>query len=82
MASPRSPDAADRYWRTFLRKLGEDLDLAGKALSATAAAAMLAPLASKGVVTFPTPALGAILSLALVVALTGIHLQAQAKPDE
>ena len=48
----------------------------------TAAAAMLAPLASKGVVTFPTPALGAILSLGLVVALTGIHLQAQAKPDE
>ena len=49
----RPADFADRYLRTFQRKLGEDFDLAGKALTAAAAAAMLAPLATKGVITFP-----------------------------
>ena len=78
----RSADSADRYWRTYLRKLGEDLDLAGKALSAAGAAAMLAPLATKGVVAFPSPTNGVILAFGLVVVLLGIHLQAQAKPDE
>jgi hypothetical protein len=79
---PRSTDLADRYWRTFRRKLGEDFDLAGKALSAAAAAAMLAPLASKGVIVFPSGTVGAILTAGLVFVTIGIHLQAQAKPDE
>ncbi|MFI4966992.1 MAG: hypothetical protein ACHP9T_16700 [Caulobacterales bacterium] len=73
---------ADRYWRTYLRKLGEDLNLAGKALAAAAVAAMLAPLASKGVMVFPSRAIGAILAFGLAVVMIGIHLQAQAKPDE
>ena len=78
----RKPDLADRYWRTFRRKLGEDFDLAGKTLSAAAVAAMLAPLASKGIIAFPNPTIGAILASGVVIAVLGIHLQAQAKPDE
>ena len=78
----KSPESRDRYWRTYQRKLGEDFDLAGKALTAAAVAALFAPLASKGVVAFPSPAIGAILASGLVIAALGIHLQAQAKPDE
>jgi hypothetical protein len=79
---PRSPDLADRYWRTFQRKLGEDFDLAGKALVAAAVAALLAPLASKGIIAFPSPTISAILAFGLAVVVLGVHLQAQAKPDE
>ena len=71
-----------RYWRTFERKFGEDLGLAGKALSAATSAAMLAPLASKGVVRFPNPMIGGIFLGGIVLVLIGIHLQAEAKPDE
>lgn len=79
---PRSADFADRYWRTFQRKLGEDLDLAGKALAATAGAAMLAPLTTRGVVAFPTFPIACILLFGVAVLGAGIHLQADAKPDE
>jgi hypothetical protein len=78
----KSLDLADRYWRTYVRKLGEDLNLGGKALAAAAAAAMLAPLASKGVIVFPNRTIGAILAFGLAIVMIGIHLQAQAKPDE
>lgn len=77
----RPNDLTDRYWRTFQRKLGEDVVLAGRALAAVAAAAMFAPLARKGVIAFPTPTVGVILLVALAAFLVGIHLQAQAKPD-
>lgn len=80
--SAKSPDLADRYWRTFRRKLGEDFDLAGKALIAAAVAVLLAPLASKGIIAFPSPTIGAILAFGLAVVVLGVHLQAQAKPDE
>ena len=80
--NPKPADTTDRYWRTFLRKLGEDLDLAGKALGATAGAAMFAPLATKGVINFSNPWIGYILLSGLVLIAAGIHLQAQAKPDE
>jgi hypothetical protein len=73
---------ADRYWRTYQRKLGEDFDLAGKALTAAAVAALFAPLASKGVIAFPSPTIGGILAFGLGVVFLGIHFQAQAKPDE
>jgi hypothetical protein len=79
---PRSADFADRYWRTFLRKLGEDLDLAGKAMAATAGAAMFAPLATKGVITFPNTWIGRIFVTGVATLVAGIHLQADAKPDE
>ena len=79
---PKSPDRGDRYWRTYLRKLGEDLDLAGKALAAAGTAALFAPLTSRGVVAFPTPAIGAILAVGLAAILLGLHLQATVKPDE
>jgi hypothetical protein len=77
---PTEPRA--RYWRTYQRKLGEDLDLAGKALAATATAAMFAPLASKGVIIFPNGVSGVILAIGIGVVCLGIHLQAKAKPDE
>jgi hypothetical protein len=77
----RPADLTDRYWRTFQRKLGEDVTLAGRALAAVAAAAVFAPLAKTGVIAFPTPTVGAILVFALVAFLGGIHLQAQSKPD-
>jgi hypothetical protein len=79
---PRSTDHVDRYWRTFQRKFGEDLDLAGKALSATAGAAMFAPLATKGVIAFPGMPVGSILVAGVAMISAGIHLQADAKPDE
>jgi hypothetical protein len=79
---PRSADFADRYWRTFLRKLGEDLDLAGKAMAAAAGAAMFAPLATKGVITFPNPWIESISAAGVSLIAAGIHLQANAKPDE
>jgi hypothetical protein len=75
-------DPADRYWRTFLRKTGEDLDLAGKALGATAGAGVFAPLAAKGVINLPTLPIGAILVASLAMIAGGIHLQAKVKPDE
>ena len=78
----KSPGIADRYWRTFQRKLGEDFDLAGKGLVAAAVAALLAPLAAKGIIAFPSPTISAILAFGLAVVFLGIHLQAQAKPDE
>jgi hypothetical protein len=78
----RSPETRDRCWRAYQRKLGEEFDLAGKALTAAAVAALFAPLASRGVVAFPSPAIGAILGLGLSTVFLGIHLQAQAKPDE
>jgi len=81
-SQPRSADFAVRYWRTFQRKLGEDLDLAGKALAATASAAVLAPLATKGVIAFPNLAVGSIILVGLATVVAGIHLQARAKPDE
>jgi len=74
-------DLTDRYWRTFQRKLGEDADLAGKALMAVVAAAVFAPLTTKGVIAFPSPTVWGTLLVALVAVLGGIHLQAQAKPD-
>ena len=37
---------------------------------------------TKGVVAFPSPTIGVILTFGLVIVLLGIHLQAQAKPDE
>ena len=80
---PSTP--SERYWRTFLRKLGESLDLAGKALTAAGAAAILAPLATKAVVRFPTVSIVVTLVLGLAFVLLGIHLQAleaKAKPDE
>jgi hypothetical protein len=77
-----SPEARDRYWRTYQRKVGEDFDLGGKALAATAAAAMFAPLASKGAVAFPSLPIGIILLAGLVAIGLGIHLQAKVKPDE
>ncbi|HLZ76003.1 hypothetical protein [Phenylobacterium sp.] len=43
---------------------------------------MLAPLASKRVVAFPSLTIGIILLFGLVALLVGIHLQPQAKPDE
>ena len=70
----KSADFPDRYWRTFQRKLGEDLDLAGKALAATAGAAMFAPLAAKGVIAFPNLWTGSILLVGLVAVLGGLHL--------
>jgi hypothetical protein len=79
---PKSADFPDRYWRTFLRKIGEDLDLGGKALTATAGAAMFARLATKGVIVFPNLAVGGILMGGLAALCIGIHLQAEAKPDE
>ncbi|HXA39232.1 MAG TPA: hypothetical protein VNW53_09545 [Phenylobacterium sp.] len=79
---PRSANFADRYWRTFLRKLGEDLDLAGKAMAATAGAAMFAPLATKGVIGFPNPWIGSIFVAGVATLVAGIHLQADARPDE
>jgi hypothetical protein len=78
----RSADVAKRYWRTFQRKLGEDLDLAGKALTATAGAALFAPLASKGVIAFPSLPIASILVVGVAILGAGIHLQADAKPDE
>jgi hypothetical protein len=79
---PKSADFTDRYLRTFQRKFGEDLDLGGKALTATAGAAMFAPLATKGVIVFPNLSVGGILVVGLVALCAGIHLQAKAKPDE
>jgi hypothetical protein len=79
---PKSPELTDRYLRTYQRKLGEDLDLAGKALAATAAAAVFAPLASKGVIVFPSLPIMTIMIAGLVAIGLGIHLQAKAKPDE
>ena len=65
-----------------MRKLGEDLDLAGKALTATAGAAMCAPLATRGVITFPNLWIGSIFVVGIATVVAGIHLQADAKPDE
>jgi hypothetical protein len=80
---PTEKDAkSDRYLRTVQRKLGEDLDLAGKALAATGSAAVLTPLATKGTLAFPTPQVGAIVVAGLLAAVLGIHMQAKAKPDE
>ena len=70
-----------RYWRTFRRKLGEGLDLAGKALTAAAAAATFSPLATKGDLVFPTGSVASLFAVGLVLFLLGIHLQAKAKPD-
>ncbi len=78
----RRADSGERYWRTFERKLGEDLDLAGKALSAAAAAGVLAPLAANGVIGLPTPTVGGISVFGVLFIAVGIHLQARAKPDE
>lgn len=76
-----APDSA-RYWRTCRRKLGEGFDLAGKALIATAGAATFTPLATQGALRFPTLTVGAIFAAGLAAFVLGIHLQAQAKPDE
>ena len=72
----------DRYWRTVQRKLGETCDLGGKALVATATAAILAPLATKGGVAFPTFSVSVVLTLGIAFCLSGVHLQARSKPDE
>ena len=83
MPSHRSADQITaRYWRTFRRKLGEGFDLAGKALTAAAVAATFTPLATKGELRFPSITVGAILLVGLASFLFGIHLQAEAKPDE
>jgi hypothetical protein len=73
---------SDRYWRTVRRKLGESCDLGGKALVATGAAAILAPLATKGAITFPSAWVLGVLALGIAFSLLGVHLQAKAKPDE
>lgn len=83
MASrPKPASDGSRYWRTFRRKLGEGFDLAGKALIATAGAATFTPLATQGALRFPTLTVGAIFAAGLATFVFGIHLQAQAKPDE
>ncbi len=66
LSQSRLREARDRYWRTYQRKLGEDFDLAGKALAATAGAAMFAPLASKGAIVSPNLPIGTILIAGLV----------------
>jgi hypothetical protein len=78
----KSADPRGVYWRAFQRKLGEDFDLAGKALGATGGAAIFAPLASKGVIAFPNLTIGFILCFGLVAIWFGIHLQAKVKSDE
>jgi hypothetical protein len=81
--TPTDPETASkRYWRTFKRKMGEGLELAGKALVAAAAAAEGAPLISKGHLGIPTLTIGALFGGGLALVLIGYHLQAQAKPDE
>ena len=70
-----------RYWRTFRRKLGEGLDLAGKALTAAAAAATYSPLVTNGELVFPTWSVTGLFAAGLALILFGIHLQAKAKPD-
>jgi hypothetical protein len=78
----RAGDHTARYWRTCRRKLGEGFELGGKALTATATAANLSPLATKGELHFPNFTVGVILLVGVVTFLIGIHLQAEAKPDE
>lgn len=78
----RPADHIERYWRTCERKLGEGSDLVGKALTAAAGAAMLGPLAVKGEIRFPSLTVGVILVIGIAIFLLGIHLQADAKPDE
>ncbi len=73
---------SERYWRTVRRKLGESFDLGGKALAAAATAATLTPLATKGVLGFPTGPVIGVLVAGIVINLFGVHLQAKAKPDE
>jgi hypothetical protein len=65
-----------------MRKMGEGLELAGKALVAAAAAAEGAPLVSKGHLGIPTLTIGALFGGGLVLVLIGYHLQAEAKPDD
>jgi hypothetical protein len=84
-AAARQPPRGDRYWRTVLRKLGESLDLAGKALIAAGAAAILAPLATKAALRVPTLSITTTLILGLAFVLLGIHfqaLEAMADPHE
>jgi hypothetical protein len=84
-AAAGSTPRGDRYWRRVLRKLGESLDLAGKALIAAGAAAILGPLATKASLRVPTLSITATLTLGLAFVLLGIHLQAleaMADPDE
>jgi len=78
----RPADYRPRYLRTYRRKLGEGFDLAGKAMTATAAASTLSLLATKGVSRFPSPSVGVTIAVGLATILVGIHLQAEAKPDE
>jgi hypothetical protein len=81
--TPENPKTASkRYWRTFERKAGEGLELAGKAVIAAAAAAEGAPLISKGHLAIPTITTGILFVGGLVILLIGYHLQAEAKPDE
>jgi uncharacterized membrane protein len=80
--TPTPKSQSDRYWRTVRRKLGESLDLAGKALMAAGTAATLAPLATKGEIRFPTVSITVVIVAGLVFLLAGIHLQAKVKPDE
>ena len=75
------PSQPARYWRTFRRKLGEAVDLGGKALLATAATATFATLATNGALIFPNLSVGFIYLAGSTLLLLGIHLQAQAKPD-
>jgi hypothetical protein len=77
--------AQARYWRTFLRKSGEALDLGGKALTAAGAAGVLAPLATKAVLRIPTAAILATILVGIAFVVFGVHLQALAdrsSPDE
>lgn len=81
-AGKRQASEKDRYWRTVRRKLGEGLDLGGKALMATGAAAIVTPLATKGAITFPSASVAGTFLFGLALFVSGVHLQAKAKPDE
>ena len=43
---------------------------------------MFAPLAIKGVIAFPNPWIGSIFVAGFAAVVAGIHLLADAKPDE
>lgn len=82
----KDPNAAsERYWRTFIRKLGEAIDLGGKTLTAAGAAGVLAPLATKAVLRIPTGSIVATIAVGIAFVALGVHLQAladKAKIDE
>ena len=79
--TPDTRSDSGRYTRTITRKVGEGLELAGKAVVAAAAAAEGAPLIGKGHLAIPTVTIAVLFIGGLVLLLIGYHLQAKAKPD-